>query len=685
MNLIRIFINENNMKDMKRYFFSLFILSLFLMPLSAQKANKSTKTGKWGFMNGSTWVVEPKFENYDPANAFGGRKYAIVQFQGKWGAVGADGKYYSKPVFATKELALRAAKLAVTGGDKSKFLYPVYDQTYTRWGFVDYTGEMYLRPVYEEVDDANNFSKGLPYSIVKQDGQWGCLDREGVMFINPYFTSKEEAKKAVTEWTNKAVLGENIYIGMKGSVKKIGFVNYLGNWVMKPVFDNVDKASMFNATTYYAVVKYKGRWCAIDRAGNFVVKPQYATMAEAKAAAAAWQKRTPNAKVSAANVPNVESFTYKNPNLAAQEPPQKKTTPVTPVTPVNNNNNNNSGTTTKVAGAPTIHIISPKNGSQYSNTEVTFIYETTTYDGSNPEIIAYINGELYPTTKGVKRVGKQITLTLPRVADCRVQLIAKDNKGQNSDPAVVLLHYRGDRPKPSLHVFAVGISDYDQSDLKLQHAAKDAEDFMNTVKNCNLSQYKQIKTTNLIKDKSGTDKNIKKGLSSLVNTVDQGDVVLLFFSGHGAKEGAETYFLSCNAESNDLFATAVDFDIIKSALKRLKDRKCRIIIFMDACHSGSMYGVKGTTETFSLADPDIIGFYSSTEAQKSNESEQWENGIFTKALLDGIKGAAVDENGNVTLDALELYIRNQVRNATNGRQMPIFENRQGNFILFEKK
>ena len=86
-----------------------------------------------------------------------------------------------------------------------------------------------------------------------------------------------------------------------------------------------------------------------------------------------------------------------------------------------------------------------------------------------------------------------------------------------------------------------------------------------------------------------------------------------------------------------------------------------------------------------MAEPGVIGFYSSTEAQKSNESEQWENGIFTKALLEGLKGAAVDQDGNITLDALELYIREQVRKATGGRQMPIFENRQGNYILFEKK
>lgn len=674
---------------MKKYLMTLCLLAFAIASVSAQKAERSVKTGKWGFMVGSTWVVQPIYENYDQQNAFGpGRKFAVVQYQGKWGAIDATGKYYTKPVFETKAMAFQAVKLAIKGGDRSVFLYPLYDPAYNKWGFVDYTGEMYFRPIYEDVDKDFCFSRGKSYTIVKLDKQWGAVDREGVMFINPYFTSKEEVRNAVKEWETQAVLGENLYIGLKAGVKKIGFVNYLGNWAMKPVFENVDKTALFSATNNFAVVKYKGKWAAIDRAGNFVVKPTFTDMAGAKAAAQKWQNNNPKGRVAASLVPNLESFTYKTPNLAAQEPIKKPDpTPITPSQPDTKpvTTPETPTVTHKVEGAPTIKILSPKNGAQYSSPEVTFTYETSTHDGSEPEIIAYINGELMPRTKGVKRVGKQITLTLPRVNDCRVQLIAKDNRGQNSDPAVVLLHYRGDRPKPALHVFAVGVSDYDQADLKLQHAAKDAADFMNTVKTCNLSQYQSLKTENLVQDKAATDKNIKKGLSSLVNSANQGDVILLFFSGHGAKEGAETYFLSCNAESNDLFASAVDFDIIRSALKRLKDKKCRIIIFMDACHSGSMYGVKGSAETFSMAEPDIIGFYSSTEAQKSNESEQWENGIFTKALLDGIKGKAVDEEGNITLDALELYIRNQVRQATNGRQMPIFENRQGNFILFEKK
>ncbi|MBE6329127.1 MAG: hypothetical protein E7072_03275 [Bacteroidales bacterium] len=676
---------------MKKMLVTLLLATMALQLLAQPTPWRSPSTGKWGFKEGNTWVVKPIYEDYDKANAYKNRKYAVVKLDGKWGAIDLKGNYLSKAVFPTSAIALKAAKAAVAKGAKNTFLYEMYDVTYKKWGFVDYTGEMYFRPIYEEVDVANSFMKpGNPLCIVKLDGQWGCLDREGVMAINPYFTSKEEALKAANEFKAKAVVGENIYIGLRGNVKKIGFINYLGNWVMKPVFENVDKSAMFGPSTYFAVVKYKGKWAAIDRGGNFVVKPIHPTAAAAKTAAVAWQSKNPNAKVAATAVPNLESFTYKTPNLAAQavtenQAPKKQETtvpskPTTPSVP-----SNPPAPTVKKAGVPTIKIISPKSGTHYSSPEVTFVYETSTYDGSDPEIIAYVNGELQPRTKGVRQVGKLLTLTLPRVADCRVQLIAKDNKGQNSDPAVVLLHYRGDRPKPALHVFAVGISDYDQADLKLQHAAKDAADFMNTVKACNLSQYSSLKTANLVQDKAGTDKNIKKGLSSLVNSVQQGDVALLFFSGHGAKEGAETYFLSSNAESNDLFSSAVDFDIIKSALKRLKDRKCRIIIFMDACHSGSMYGVKSVTETFSMAEPGVIGFYSSTEAQKSNESEQWENGIFTKALLEGLKGAAVDQEGNITLDALELYIREQVRKATGGRQMPIFENRQGNYILFEKK
>jgi len=52
-------------------------------------------------------------------------------------------------------------------------------------------------------------------------------------------------------------------------------------------------------------------------------------------------------------------------------------------------------------------------------------------------------------------------------------------------------------------------------------------------------------------------------------------------------------------------------------------------------------------------------------------------------LIEGLSGNAKDADGNITIDELERYIREAVRKATNGKQMPIFENKQGNFVLFE--
>ena len=74
---------------MKKYLLTLCLLALSIAYAPAQKANRSPKTGKWGFMNGSTWVIQPIYENYDQFNAFAGKRYAIVQYQGKWGAIAA--------------------------------------------------------------------------------------------------------------------------------------------------------------------------------------------------------------------------------------------------------------------------------------------------------------------------------------------------------------------------------------------------------------------------------------------------------------------------------------------------------------------------------------------------------------------------------------------------------------------
>lgn len=665
-----------------KWMLSVLLALLSLCATAQNRAVKDNQTGKWGFRNeAGNWVVKPTFDEYDQGNTFTNSKhFAVVRLGDLWGCLGTDGNFVTKLIFKEKVLAIKAGQEWNKKAKLGESLYEGYDQKSRKYGFANYKGEWVLSPIYDDVDSEFSFFKGKKYAVVKCDGCWGNIDRNGVFVTKPVLVSNDDARIANHEVSVFAQLGVSIYDAYDSKLKKWGFANHAGNWAIRPIFDNIDRQYTFNSGRSFAVVKYKGKWGCVSRLGAFIVKPTYANASAAKGAGFAWQGKNPGS-INAADVANYDDGKYKEKNLAnksnATNNGKSDVAQNTKRPSIQNSSNNVVYTT-----PPTIKILTPKNGADYTTSDVTFTYEAKTADGKSPEILVYINGELQPHTKGVKRVGTQMTLALPRIEDCRVQLIAKDANGQNSDPAVVLLHYRGDRPKPNLHIFAVGVSDYDQEDLKLQHAAKDATDFSQVISNMRTNMYVK-KAPTLITNKAATDKNIKKGLSTLVNKVEQGDVVMLFFSGHGSKEGSETYFLSCNAESNDLFSSAVNFDAIRTAIKRLKDRKCRVLVFMDACHSGALYGQKSVTESFALSDPGVIGFYSSTESQKSNESEAWNNGIFTKALLEGFKGKATDQEGNITIDELERYVRESVRKATNGKQMPIFENKQGNFVLFE--
>ena len=63
---------------------------------------------------------------------------------------------------------------------------------------------------------------------------------------------------------------------------------------------------------------------------------------------------------------------------------------------------------------------------------------------------------------------------------------------------------------------------------------------------------------------------------------------------------------------------------------------------------------------------------SSDGGQLSQERDEWRNGAFTKALKEGLSGAAdYTRDGVVTLDELSLYVKERVKELTNGLQLPV--------------
>ncbi|GEM_PF-4522659 len=339
---------------------------------------------------------------------------------------------------------------------------------------------------------------------------------------------------------------------------------------------------------------------------------------------------------------------------------------------------------------PVVKIISPSTGSNYTTEDVIIRYQVTTSDGSKAMLRIWVNGEevdiANQTAKGISKNYEEVQLKLPTSAGkaCNIMLSAIDNNGTPSENKTIRLLYTGAVQKPDLYLFAVGVSDYASESLtKLSYASKDAQDFISAIKNSDLSMYKGVKAE-LINDANAKKAFVEKQLANLTNKVSQDDVVMLFFSGHGVRDGEDAYFMTIDSDGNEPY-TGVDFNLIRKNLVKLKDKKCRVIIFMDACHSGVLYGGKGARKEITFAEHDIIGFYSSTASQESTEMKDVENGVFTRAVIDALKGKAVNSEKQVTTNSLQTFISNEVIAKTKGAQNPIVENKIGDIILFKTK
>jgi uncharacterized caspase-like protein len=110
-------------------------------------------------------------------------------------------------------------------------------------------------------------------------------------------------------------------------------------------------------------------------------------------------------------------------------------------------------------------------------------------------------------------------------------------------------------------------------------------------------------------------------------------------------------------------------------------------VILDACRSGA--GADGVVLAASPADmnrvPNELGdkslgviLYASAQGrQVSFEHADWGNGAFTKAMLEGLGGAADSKRlGYIESDALSFYVRHRVEELTRkmGTQVPVHLN-----------
>ena len=335
---------------------------------------------------------------------------------------------------------------------------------------------------------------------------------------------------------------------------------------------------------------------------------------------------------------------------------------------------------------PVVTILSPRDSEILTQPEITIAY-TVRSSSAEPVtgIRALIDGRPARQERGLKVVGKgtqeeTLKITIPE-RDCEISLIA-ENRFAASEPATVRIIYRGKTEKteefvvkPNLYILAIGVSLYQDKNLTLQFAAKDAKDFAQALEKQKGGLYRDVKVR-LLTDAQATRDEVMDGLDWIQKETTAKDVAMVFMAGHGTNDQTGNYyFLPANVDTEKLKRTGVVFSDIKNTLNSLAGKA---LFFMDTCHSGNVMGsrraqtdITGMVNELASAENGVVVFASSTGKQYSLEDVSWGNGAFTKALVEGLSGKAdYTGKGKITINMLDLYISEKVKELTRGQQTP---------------
>jgi uncharacterized caspase-like protein len=132
-----------------------------------------------------------------------------------------------------------------------------------------------------------------------------------------------------------------------------------------------------------------------------------------------------------------------------------------------------------------------------------------------------------------------------------------------------------------------------------------------------------------------------------------------------------------NFDPDRVKRTSLPFSDIKNTVDAIAGKA---LFFIDTCHSGNVMGtghtrgmadVTAVVNELASAENGVVVFTASTGNQVALEDEKWGNGAFTKAVIEGMEGKAdYNHNGRITVNMLDLYVSERVKELTDGNQTP---------------
>lgn len=291
-----------------------------------------------------------------------------------------------------------------------------------------------------------------------------------------------------------------------------------------------------------------------------------------------------------------------------------------------------------------------------------------------------------------------------------VSIVATNRNGARSYEKEITVESRQEIDTRNLWVVSIGVSDYTDKNYALHYAAKDARDISAMFKD-NVSTFDSVNTITLT-DSEFTSYSFGK-LYDFLGQVRPNDAVIVFFAGHGVLDSNLDYYLApADMDFSNPKVHGVGVERLLKMLRAIPTNNRYLII--DACHSGSIDKdelLADNTTTISAGDirfrnvggaryrsseaaaisqlasdifmdesvhSGIVVISSSRGNEVSLESPEWENGLFTFALKEGLStdpktGEIRTVDGVKPVKSLEYlvdYAKRRTYEISEGRQNP---------------
>jgi len=225
---------------------------------------------------------------------------------------------------------------------------------------------------------------------------------------------------------------------------------------------------------------------------------------------------------------------------------------------------------------------------------------------------------------------------------------------------------RSPAPEPlhDRYALIVGVNaSADERTPALQFAESDAVKVYETLTDPRIGRFDPNHAW-LLTGKQANVANLRRYFSRLRN-VGKNDLVFIYFSGHGAKEGGEAFWVTSDTEMNNLPGTALSNTELKLFLKRIPSE--RVVVALDCCYAeATLHASRSLRSNFStlwrsFADKGRIVLAGAGRTQEAVETESLQQGVFTHFLIRGLKGEAdTGADGIITAGELWRYLNTHV-------------------------